>query len=364
MYAAILAGGVGSRLWPRSRQDHPKQFADITGAGRTMVQDTARRLEGLIPPTKQYVITGSQYAALAHAQLPDVPKDQILLEPFGRNTAPAIGLACIHLHRRDPNAVMAILSADHAILDTSRFQLALRAAAVAAECGYIVTLGIEPTHPHTGYGYIQRAQPLDDLPDAQHAVYTVEQFLEKPDLSTAQAFLASGEYYWNAGMFVARVDCMLEEIRRQLPALHALLIQIARDLEDNALPLVKRWEQFEEIWRTVPDISIDYGIMQGASKIAVVPLAAGWNDVGSWDALDNVIPEDANRNRIAKGEVLAINSSGNIVYSQKQIVALIDVDNLVVVDTGDTLLIGHKQHMQKVKDVVERLRSQGRTDLL
>jgi mannose-1-phosphate guanylyltransferase len=157
---------------------------------------------------------------------------------------------------------------------------------------------------------------------------------------------------------------MLEEISRQLPTLYAALIQIARGLEENQLPLAERWEQFEEIWRTVPDISIDYGIMQGAGKIAVVPLAAGWNDVGSWDALDSVVPEDANQNRIVKGELLALNSSGNIIYSQKQIVALIDVDNLVVVDTGDTLLIGHKQQMQKVKDVVERLRSQGRSNLL
>jgi mannose-1-phosphate guanylyltransferase len=358
MYATILAGGVGTRLWPRSRQDQPKQFTDITGSGLTMIQDTALRLEGVVAPENLYVVTGAAYAGLARAQLPEVPVAQILVEPSGRNTAPAIGLACLHLLRRDPQGVLAVLPADHVILDGDCFRRALVQAGQLAAAGNLVTLGIEPTFAHTGYGYIKRSSALPTRADEMPA-YTVERFLEKPNRIVAEQFLLEGGYYWNGGIFVARVDVWLRELERQAPDMYARLLRIGAALDTPQADgvLAAEWEQ-------MPANSIDYAVMEHAEQVAVVPLEAGWNDVGSWDALETVLEQDERGNSIAKGDVLLLDSEGNIVYSDKRLVALVNVSNLVVVDTGDTLLIGDKRNMQRVKDVVEQLRRQGRTELL
>lgn len=358
MYAAILAGGSGTRLWPRSRQRQPKQFADITGAGETLIQATANRLAGLVHDDELYVVVGENFAHLATEQLPQLKGPQLIIEPSGRNTAPAIGLACLHLHRRDPAAVVAFLPADHVIPDTASFQAALRAAEVAATAGYLVTLGITPTFAHTGYGYIKRGPALSDETFDQLPLYQVERFLEKPNRATAEAFLADGTYFWNGGIFISRVDQMLAEMARQLPELYQCLQAIAPTLDqaDGAAAMATAWAR-------MPNLSIDYGIMEGAQRVAVTPLDAGWNDVGSWDALGAVLPGDDQQNCVAKGEMLAVDSTGNIIYSDR-LVALIGVNDLAVIDTGDALLIGHKGQMQKVKDVVEQLRARGRQDLL
>jgi len=357
MYAVILAGGVGTRLWPRSRENRPKQFSDITGSGFTMIQETAQRLEGLIDSTRLFVVTGPAYAELVKEQLPQISMRQLIIEPSGRNTAPAIGLASLYLRREDPNAVMAILPADHVILHADRFRAALRRAADAAQKGFLVTLGIEPTFAHTGYGYIKRGELLSTVEGIP--AYRVERFLEKPNRAAAEQFLAEGGYYWNGGIFVSRVDTMLNEFARQAPEIYKRLEQI-----DAALDTPEAQKVLESVWQEMPSISIDYAVMEGAQKVAVVPLKAGWNDVGSWDALETVLEQDESGNRIARGEVLLLDSHDNIVYSDKRLVALINVNNLVVVDTGDTLLIGDKGNMQRVKEVVEQLRAQGRTELL
>jgi mannose-1-phosphate guanylyltransferase len=359
MYAVILAGGGGTRLWPRSRQRQPKQFVDITGSGRTMIQATADRLEGLVPPDQLFVVTGGNFAEITRTQLSTLAPDQVLVEPSGRNSAPAIGLACIHLYHRDPDAVAAFLPADHVIPDNDCFLAALRQAEAAAQAGYLVTLGVTPTFAHTGYGYIKSDSPLVVESPAGLPVYTVERFLEKPDRTTAEFFLSEGGYYWNAGIFICRVDQMLAEIQRQLPEVYTRLQQIG-----EALDTPHAQQTLDEAWATMPNISIDYGVMERAERVAMVPLDAGWNDVGSWDALQAIVQQDVQNNYIAKGEALAISSGGNIVYSDKCFVALIDVQDLVVVETENALLIGHKSKMQRVKEVVETLRDQGRTDLL
>ncbi|HMN29163.1 MAG TPA: mannose-1-phosphate guanylyltransferase [Caldilineaceae bacterium] len=358
MYAVILAGGGGTRLWPRSRQSQPKQFVDITGTGRTLIQATADRLSGLIDTGSIYVVTGAQFAEMTHTQLPELSDHQILVEPSGRNSAPAIGLACVHLAQRDPQAVAAFLPADHVIPDSTAFTSAVREAARVAQGGYLVTLGVTPTFPHTGYGYIKRqGDALDN--SGSLPVYRVERFLEKPNRTTAEYFLNEGGYYWNAGIFICRVDCMLAEIERQLPEVYQRLQQIQVALNTSQAAAV-----LEQVWATMPNISIDYGVMERAERVAVAPLDAGWNDVGSWDALQAVLAQDMQNNVIVKGETLAIGSEGNIVYSDKYFVALIDVNDLVVVETDNALLIGHKTKMQRVREVVEELRNQGRTDLL
>lgn len=359
MYVAILAGGVGTRLWPRSRQSNPKQFSDITGSGRTMIQATVDRLDGLVDADQIYVITGERYAGLTAEQLPQIPVENILVEPSGRNTAPAIGLACVHLYHRDPDAVIAIVSADHVITDDAEYQSSLRQASVAAQEDYLVTIGIEPDSPHTGFGYIKRRSEVS-LPDTSNElpVFTVDKFLEKPDLETAESFLAEGGYYWNGGYFIFTAKHMLAEMKRQMPEMYTLLMQIKAGLENKDIDSI-----MAETWPQMPNTSIDYGIAEGAKRVAVVPLRAGWHDVGSWDALETVRPLDENANCVARGETTAIDSKHNVIYSEKM-VALIGVEDLVVVETEDALLIGKKERMQEVKQVVDNLKIRDLTDLL
>lgn len=351
MYAAILAGGVGSRLWPRSRNALPKQFADITGGGRTMIQATYDRLNGIVPTEQICVVTGERYADLVAEQLPELHVGQIITEPSGRNTAPAIALATLLLSVAEPDAVLAVLPADHYMASAQAFQDALLQAEEVASDGWLVTLGITPDAPHTGYGYIQRGARLEEYAKA----YRVERFLEKPDLVTAEKLLASGDCYWNGGIFIFRVDVMLAEIERQSPELWRALMAI------NAADSQK---EFEGAWAQMPSISIDYAIAEGAQQVAVVPLDAGWNDVGSWDALETVLARDESGNFTPEGEVLALDAAGNIVLTQKKIVALIGVDDLVIVEEEDALLIGDKREMQRVKEIVDALKAQGRDDLL
>jgi len=365
MNAIVLAGGVGTRLWPRSRQSRPKQFSDITGCGRTMLQSTVERMKGISVDEQIYIITGQQYVDLAREQVGQLPFNNVIAEPCGRNTAPAIALACIHLRRQGNNGVIVVLPADHTIQNIDRFQMALRRAEEVAQAGYIVTLGIEPTMPHTGYGYIKRGElirgassTLDgncDLP-----VYAVEHFLEKPDLATAQHFLDQGSYYWNGGIFVSRLDRMLDELARQMPELYERMLEIEKAFDDPEVGA----QRLAQIWPTLPDISIDYGVIEGAEKVAVVPLLAGWNDAGSWDALDHVLDSDDRANVQVCGDMLLLNSNSNIVYGDSRFVALIGVSDLVVVDTGDALLIAHKRQIQSVKHVVEHLRQFNRAELL
>ena len=358
MYAVILAGGVGTRLWPRSRQSTPKQFTDIAGHGRTMIQATVARLEGLVSPEDTYVITGSRYAGLCSKQLDYLPEANVLVEPMGRNTAPAIALACAHLQCRDPEEVVAVLPADHLIQDSAGFRRALRQAERCAREGFLAVLGIQPTKAHTGYGYIQREDgPLPiagDLPS-----FSVSRFLEKPDQATAEKFLADGAYYWNGGIFVSRVERLLAEYERQMPELYSSMNRIAA-----ALGTVEQEDVLSAVWPTMPDISIDYGLMEGAEEVAVVPMQVGWNDLGSWDALESVVDQDAAGNYPVEGEILPMNSRGNIIAAEKRLVALIDVDDLIVIDAGDALLIGKKESIQQVKQVVAELQAADRNELL
>lgn len=359
MYAVILAGGVGTRLWPQSREHRPKQFTDLTGRGRTLIQATADRLTGLVSPQQILVVTGSAYRDLVQEQLPEIPPANILVEPCGRNTAPAIGLACIHLEHTDPDAVIAVLPADHVVADPAGLRDALRRAEEAAQAGYLVTLGVEPDRPHTGYGYIKRQESPLGI-DGTPPVYPVERFLEKPDRATAERFLASGGYYWNAGIFIARVDRLLAEMARQMPDLYRGL----RTIQD-AMDTPHAQTTLETVWPTLPNTSIDYGIMERARRVAVIPLQVGWNDVGSWDALDAVLSPDDQGNRTVAGQVLYLESGHNTVRGMSdRLIALVGVDDLVVIDTGDALLIGRKDRMQDVKQVVAHLRALGRQDLL
>lgn len=320
-----------------------------------MVQATVDRVLPIIPDEHIFFASNQEYAALIKAQLPNIPPQNIIQEPSAKHTASCIGLAAVHMERLDPTAVMASLHADHFIVDEEGFRQALLAAEEVAREGYLVTLGITPDKPETGYGYVKRGAQLGDYND--HAVYKIDQFLEKPDLPTAEKFLASGDYYWNSGIFIWQISTLMDAYGEYLPDLHRQFEQISRALSAG--------EPIEPIWEQIKPKSIDVGIMEQAQKTAVIPVDVGWNDVGSWTAIHEVADKDENGNASSHGESVVFDTSNSLIqnYSDR-LIAVVGLDNVIVVDTGDALLVINKDNAQDVKKVVNWLEENDRTDLL
>jgi mannose-1-phosphate guanylyltransferase len=353
MFALILAGGAGTRLWPRSRAALPKQLLALTG-GDTMMQATVKRVLPIVPLEHIFVATNREYAPLIRAQIPGMPAENIVEEPIGKNTAPCIGLAAARMRQLDPTAVMASLHADHFIADEEGFRQALLAAAEVAQEGYLVTLGITPDKPETGYGYIKRGAELGTY--NQHSVYEVSQFLEKPDLPTAERFVASGEYYWNSGIFIWQLSTLLDSFRSYMPEFYEQLGQMEQAMAAG--------QAIDAIWQQVRAESIDVGIMEKAAKVAVVPVNIGWNDVGSWAAIHEINQKDENGNVALEAEHLAIGTTGTLVQGNGRLIATIGLEDVVIVDSGDALLVCARDKVQDIKKVVEWLKAQGRSELL
>jgi mannose-1-phosphate guanylyltransferase len=350
-YAVIMAGGGGTRLWPLSRKSQPKQLLSIFDE-RSLFQASVERLEGIFSCERILVVTIEEQAKDLQEQCPDIPLENYILEPLPRGTASAIGLAGVALRLRDPQAVMAVLTADHFIGNEDKFRQALRAAYDVAQEGYLVTLGIQPTFAATGYGYIQRGEPIGVYGDMD--VYRVLRFTEKPDEEMARRFLAAGDHAWNSGMFVWKVDRILEEFERQMPELHAGLEDISRAWlsPDQKAVLVN-------VWSAIKPETIDYGIMEGAEQVAVIPAADWkWSDVGSWESLFEVLPTDAHGNIVMGGNHLGLDTDHSLVYvtQEHRLIVTIGVSDLVLVDTGDVLLVCHKDQAQRVRQVVETLK--------
>ncbi len=350
-YAVIMAGGSGTRLWPLSRRNYPKQALKLIG-DRTMFQHSVDRLAPLFAAECIKVVTNPALAATLKAQTPELPPESFILEPAGRNSAPAAGLAAVHLLREDPDATMAILTADHFIADTVAFRSALASAATTAADGTIVTLGIRPTFASTGYGYIHLgpAQAVVNGFD----VHASAGFVEKPDAATAERFLESGRSVWNSGMFIWRADRLMNEIGAQLPALHRSLTSISGALGGPAAG-----EATAEAWRDVKGISIDYGIMEHAAHVSVMPVDFGWSDIGSWASLLDVLPGDAQGN-VVVGDALVLDGCHNLLRSEGRLVALLGLDDVIVVDTPDVLLVCARNRAEAVRDLVRRLESEGK----
>ncbi len=353
LYSVIMAGGIGSRLWPRSRAARPKQFLDLIGS-RTMLQETVARIEPLIPLERVLIVVGEEHAETVHAQLPDLPIENILMEPGPRGTAPCIGLAAVALRARDPRATMAVFPADHLIADEVGFRQAIAAAHKLAQDGYLVTLGISPSHAHTGYGYIQGGTHLGKVGGLP--AFEVQRFTEKPDAETAGRFLQDGGYYWNGGIFIWQASTILDEMAGLLPHLHTELEQLGRVWNSEA-----RAETLAAAWERVPQTTIDYGIMEKSSRVAVIPIDVGWDDVGNWSTLSELVPTDQTQNSThGPGHPLLIDTRNSYVYaSSGKLVTTIGLEDVVVIDTPDALLICRKDRAQDVREVVEQLKAKG-----
>lgn len=352
-YAVIMAGGVGSRFWPSSRASTPKQLLDLTGSGRTMIAATVARLQPDIPPKRVIVVTGRVTLEAARAALPDLPPENVLAEPQGRNTAPCIGWAAVHVARRDPEGVLAVMPSDHLVADQAGFMAAVRRAVGAARSGALVTFGITPDRPETGFGYIEMGDEVSP------GVRQARRFVEKPDLETARGYLAAGNFAWNSGMFFFGADQILGEIARQMPDLKSGLDEIGA-----AIGTADEDAVVERVFPKLPSESVDYGIMEGASGILCVPASFGWSDLGSWAAAYDLSPRDAEGNAI-DADAIAVDSRGCLVRAPAdKLVALVGVEDLVVVDTGDSLLVCKRGRAQDVKKVVTALKQRCRKDLL
>jgi mannose-1-phosphate guanylyltransferase len=351
-YAVIMAGGGGTRLWPVSRIEKPKQLLPLLGQ-ETLFQSTVQRLENLFSPEQILVVTVEEQAEQMREQAPSIPLENYIIEPAPRGTASVVGLAAAVLYKRDAQASMAILPSDHFIRNRDLFHYLLRAAFDVAENRYLVTLGITPTHASTGYGYIQQGEPL--MGGYQYPTYAVKSFKEKPDEETAQKLLRSGDHSWNSGMFIWRADAILKEIENQMPALSSALNGIV-----SAWGTDEQEKVLKEHWLGLAVETVDYGIMEKAERVAVLPAGGlGWSDVGSWQSLFEVLLPDMSGNIATNAAVhLAHETHNTLVYgtSEERLLVTIGVDNMVIVDTGDVLLVCKSDQTQKVRDVVEHLR--------
>ncbi len=351
-YAVIMAGGGGTRLWPVSRKERPKQLLPLIGQ-ETLFQSTVNRLEGLFPPENILVVTVEEQAREMRAQVPAIPDANYLIEPAPRGTASVVGLASALLHKRDPQAAMAVLPSDHFIRNRDLFHYLIRAALEVAENGYLVTLGITPTHPSIAYGYIQQGAPISG--GYKYPVYAVKSFKEKPDEETAQKLLRAGDHSWNSGMFIWRADAVLAEIDKQMPALRSALNTIALAWGSQAQSKV-----LEQQWHGLKVETIDYGVMEKAERVAVLPAGGlGWSDVGSWESLFEVLLPDMHGNIAANnGYHLAHETNNTLVYGmdENRLIVTIGVDDMIIVDALDVLLVCKSDQSQKVREVVEHLK--------
>jgi mannose-1-phosphate guanylyltransferase len=354
-YAVILAGGSGTRFWPLSRRRRPKQLLNLLGK-RSLLEETVRRILPVIPAERIYVFTNELLRTQIIRRLPQLPKSQIVAEPAGRNTAPTIGLAAHEILRRDPEGLMVVLPSDHVIRKPGAFRHVLRAACRwAAVEGRSVTLGLEPTRPDTGYGYVRKGQRAARALGQQ--IYQVERFTEKPPVATARRYLASGRYLWNGGMFIWRASTLLRNLERTKPAMARDLERIARAGGVRATRTLRR------IFPRLEKISIDYAVMEKAPDVFVVAADIGWSDVGSWEVVYDLQAKDAARN-VRPRASLCLDARGNMINSPRKFVVAVGVRDLVIIETDDALLVAARKRSQDVGKAVQELEKRGLTNLL
>ncbi|MBR6069969.1 MAG: mannose-1-phosphate guanylyltransferase [Ruminococcus sp.] len=351
--AVIMAGGRGERFWPKSRNSCPKQFLSLTSDGETMIQKTVRRLLPLVDMSDIYIVTNAAYGSLVAEQLPDIPKENILSEPAARNTAPCIAFAAAVINRKYDDAIMMVLPSDHLIgLEDIYINTLKKAARVAEQNGNLVTIGITPEYPETGYGYINFGSEDDN------GAYRVKRFVEKPDLATAEMYFTSGKYLWNSGMFVWKLSTILDNIKRLMPDIYEGAVKIGEAYGTDSFNevLVREFTAFRSE-------SVDFGIMEKAENIYTIPGSFGWDDVGSWLAVERINKTDSDKNYIT-GDVISVASRHTTVCGGKRLIAAVGLEDVIIVDTDDAVLVCSKNSTQDVKKVIAQLREQGRNELV
>lgn len=353
--ALIMAGGSGTRLWPLSRDLQPKQSLNLIDQ-KSLFQHAVDRLQPLFSAGDIWVIARDEHTRLLSSQVQEIAHNHFLIEPEGRGTAPAIGLAAIHFSRRDPESIMAVLTADHYIKNVRVFQNALTVAGQLAQQGYLVTLGITPTAASTAFGYIEQGQMIDTIDG--YKVFHVSKFVEKPNRETANRMVSSGLFSWNSGMFIWQVKRVLQEFQKQMPDFYAQLMEI-----DDALGSGHYSEVLKRVWPGVSKQTIDYGVMEHADRVAVIPIEIGWTDVGSWSSLYSLLPADELGN-VIRGDSECVDTQNCLILGDRRLIATIGIKDLVIVDTGDALLVSTKSQEQLVREIVARLKEHGRTDLI
>jgi mannose-1-phosphate guanylyltransferase len=353
LWAVVPAGGSGTRLWPLSRAARPKFLLPLLG-DRSLLQQTIDRLAPSVPPERTLVVCGPAHAAPVARQLPALPEGNLLVEPSPRGSGPAIALATALIARRDPAAVVGSFAADHEVSDLPRFDTALRTAVAAAEDGWLVTIGLSPTRPETGYGYIERSDEIvAGTPEG--SAYRATRFVEKPDAATAAEYVASGRFLWNASMFVWQAQALLDEVARLQPELHAGVSHIAQVWGTPEQERVAA-----DVWSGLAESTIDQGVLERANRIAVVPAEFGWSDVGDWNNLGELIERDDFGNSV-RGDVVQSQTRNSVVWSETgRLVALVGLENIAVVDTEDALLVVNRGDAQEVRTIVEQLKTMRR----
>lgn len=350
VYSVIMAGGIGSRFWPRSREVLPKQFLNVLG-GATLLQNTCARMQDIVPMERTYVVTHKRYAELTRSQLPDLRRHQVLAEPISRNTAPCIAYAAARLRAVDDEAVMIALPADHLVRNKEAFHRVLEVAVDAArQSDALVTIGITPTHPETGYGYIQ-FEDDHGRAGSELRAHPVRTFAEKPNIATAERFLDSGDFVWNSGIFVWRVDTILGRFRKHLPKVYEAFDSIA-----DALGTPKEAEAVAAAYHKCPRISIDYGVMERSGGVMVVPGSFGWSDIGDWRAVYDLSDKDRHGN-VLRGPAVVQDTSRSYVHADSRLVVCVGMHDIVVVDTEDAVLVCHRESAQEVRHVVDWMRA-------
>jgi mannose-1-phosphate guanylyltransferase len=360
-YAVIMAGGVGARFWPKGTTKIPKQFLRIANDSETLIQQAYKRLEGLFHDSKIFIVTNTLYKNEVRKQLPRIPDENIICEPMGRNTAPCIGLACLYVNRFNPRANVLVVAADHLIDDVTEFHRIIKIGLqFSGDNGGIVTLGIHPDSPETGYGYIQYDSDIVSDVEIEYKgntitekVYKVKTFAEKPNLDVAKAFLHSGDFLWNSGMFIFRTDTMMEELKRFMPDLYESLERLSLSLLSNDFP-----KHLEYEYSKMKSISIDYGIMEKAEDVYIIRSNFGWNDVGAWDEVYNIKEKNGEGN-VKQGRTVTIDTKNCLIINDQKMVATIGVEDLLIINTDNGLLICKRGEAQKVKEVVDYLRRKG-----
>ena len=356
MYAAIIAGGSGTRLWPRSRQNKPKQFQSLYSE-TTLLQETVKRLEPLVERENIYIIAGQSHEEIVREQLDWLPADNYVGEPMGKDTAPAVGVIATLIAHKDPDAVILVTPADHVILKEKLFRHMLEVAEqIAGEGPNVVTIGIKPTCAETGYGYIQMKESHRSVDDID--IYEVMSFKEKPDAKTAEEYVSSWHYVWNSGMFIWSAKTIMSLYREYAPEIYKLLMRY-----DAAIGTPSEAKVFEEIYDEFPRISVDYAILEHAKDIYVIPASIGWNDLGSWASLHDVMEQDEDGNAVV-GNHVGVDTHNCLVHSKGRLIATVGLDNMIIVDGGDVLLVLPKGRSQDIKPLLEELKKQGKTDYL